>query len=154
MQSRRHYFCRGFTLVEVVVVVMILGILAAIAAPRVLRASDAATENSARQSLAVIRTAIDTYWAEHKGEFPGADGQEATFKGDLAEYLRGAEFPKCPVGAAKNNAVRMMAGTGSVTPGIAATAATMSWVYKYETGDFHINSDALSFDGATTYDMY
>jgi general secretion pathway protein G len=143
--------CCAFTLVEVVVVVMILGVLAAIAAPRVLGTADTAIENGARQSLSVIRMAIDCYGAEHPQELPGDDGQEATFVADLAHYLRGAEFPACAVGAAKNNRVRMAAGTGSITSGISSTATTHSWVYKYETGEFYINSSDVSDDGITTY---
>jgi len=59
----------GFTLIELVVVVMILGILAAIAAPRLLGASHQATDNGARQSLGVVRNAIDQYTTD-KGKLP------------------------------------------------------------------------------------
>jgi hypothetical protein len=102
----------------------------------------------------VIRTAIDSFSAENHGVLPGADGDEQTFKTALSKYLRGADFPSCAVGDAKNNKVRMMPGTGSIAGSIAGTAATHSWVYKYETGDFHVNSVALSNDGATTYDQF
>lgn len=144
---------RGFTLIELVVVVMILGILAAVAAPRMFGASQKAVDSGVRQSLSVVRTAIDQYTAEHPGTLPGADGDEATFKSDLTKYLRGVDFPTCPV-AAKNNVVRMMSGGGPIAPSIGGTAATHSWVYQFETGDFYINSNKVSNDGVTTYDLF
>jgi type II secretory pathway pseudopilin PulG len=137
---------------EIVIVVMIVGLIASIAAPKLLGTSQRATDNGLRHSLSVIRAAIDSYSAENDGALPGANGDEDTFKGHLATYLRGADFPTCPVGA-KNNKIRMMAGTGSVASTIGGTAATDSWVYKYQTGDFHVNSVEPSADG-TTYDQF
>ena len=150
---RRCKNIHAFTLIELVVVVMILGILAAIAAPRLLGASHQATDNGVRQSLSVVRNAIDQYSAEHAGALPGADGQELTFKTNIAAYLRGQDFPTCPV-AAKNNAVRMMGGSGPIASSIGGTSATHSWVYQFETGDFRINSNATANDGVTTYDQF
>ncbi len=143
----------GFTLVELVVVVMILGIIASIAAPRLLSTTDSARDNSLKQTLTVIRDAIDSYSAA-KSTLPGADGNQVTFKSDIAPYLRGAAFPTCPVGAADNDAIRMQAGTGTIGANIGGTATTHGWAYKYETGDFHVNSTDVSCDNVTTYDQF
>jgi prepilin-type N-terminal cleavage/methylation domain-containing protein len=151
---RQVHTCRGFSLIEIVIVVMILGVLAAIAAPKLLGTSQQAVDNGVRQTLSVIRTAIDSYSAEHDGTLPGADGAEATFKNDMIGYLRGSEFPVCPIGQAKNNVIRMLSGNGSVADSIGGTAATRSWAYNFQTGDFHVNSTAISADGITTYDQF
>jgi prepilin-type N-terminal cleavage/methylation domain-containing protein len=145
---------RGFSLIEMVIVVMILGILGSIAAPKLLGTSQQAVDNGLHQTLGVIRTAIDSYSAEHSGALPGADGSDVTFKNAMKQYLRGSEFPTCPVGAAKNNAIRMLAGNDPIAASIGGTAATHSWVYKYETGDFHVNSVDFSGDGVTKYDQF
>jgi general secretion pathway protein G len=152
MRSHARHLRAGFSLLELLVVVMIIGIIATIAAPKVLDTSREATDNGLRHTLSVIRGAIDTYSAEHEGELPGADGQELTLKNHLMPYLRGKEFPICSVGPAANNEVQMMPGTGPVS--IDGTEATKSWLYKYETGDFNVNCDDLSSDGATTYDKF
>jgi general secretion pathway protein G len=144
---------RGYTLLEMVVVIMIIAILAAVAAPRLFGASRNAADSSVRQSLNVIRGAIESFAVSHSGELPGADGNEATFKSDLSKHLRGQQFPACPVGDAKSSNVRMLGGNDPIAVGIPATAGTHSWVYKYETGDFHINSQDISADGVTTYDQ-
>jgi general secretion pathway protein G len=143
----------GYTLVELVVVIMILGILAAIGAPRLLRTSDEAVDNGLRHTLEVIRGAIDLYAAGHEGSLPGADGVEQTLKDDLARHLRGTEFPTCPVGEAKNGRVRMLADETAIDAGMAATAATHSWVYCYETGRFGVNSQEESADGTAYADF-
>ncbi|MHC4696609.1 MAG: prepilin-type N-terminal cleavage/methylation domain-containing protein [Planctomycetota bacterium] len=64
--ARRH----GFSLVELVVVVTIIGILASIAVPRMSRAASDAKKNALQATLANVRKAIDIYYAEH-GKYPG-----------------------------------------------------------------------------------
>ncbi|HJQ79183.1 MAG TPA: type II secretion system protein [Lacipirellulaceae bacterium] len=152
MRSHARHLRAGFSLLELLVVVMIIGIIATIAAPKLLGTSLEATDNGLRHTLSVIRGAIDTYSAEHEGELPGADGQELTLKNQLMPYLRGKQFPVCSVGPAANNEINMVDYTDPVS--IDGTETTKSWLYKYKTGDFHVNCDDLSSDGATTYDKF
>lgn len=131
---------KGFTLIELVVVVMILGILAAVAAPKLLNTSATATDNGVRQTLAVVRDSIERYAAENGGELPGADGDSATFKADLQTYLRGP-FPECPVGDFTTADGVEMATGSDIT---ATSNATEGWKYSSESGEFIINTDAGS----------
>lgn len=61
---------RGFTLVELLIVVIILAILAAIIIPQFTAATDDATQSSYDTNIANIRSAIDLYRQQH-GEYPG-----------------------------------------------------------------------------------
>jgi general secretion pathway protein G len=136
----------AFSLVELVVVIMILGILAAVAAPKLLQTSGAATDNGLKQTLTVVRDAIELYAADHGGALPGADGNQATFKTNLESYLRGS-FPECPVGA-KDADVKMSSGATAIA-GVASP--TEGWHYNYTTGEFIANYSANAGDG-TPYD--
>jgi prepilin-type N-terminal cleavage/methylation domain-containing protein len=133
---RKH---KGFTLVELVVVVMILGILAAVAAPKLLGTSSSASENGLRQTLAVVRDAIERYAAEKGGALPGDATTETDFKNDIAPYLRGS-FPICPV-ALKDASVRCVGGSSAISGEATPTA---SWAYCYGTGQFICNSTAFT----------
>jgi general secretion pathway protein G len=143
MQRKRRH---AFSLVELVVVIMILGILAAVAAPKLLQTSGAATDNGLKQTLTVIRDAIELYAADNGGALPGADGNAATFKTDLQPYLRGT-FPECPVGA-KDADVKMSTGASAIA---GAASPTEGWHYNYTTGEFIVNYSANAGDG-TPYD--
>jgi general secretion pathway protein G len=55
---------RGFTLIELLVVMTIIGILLSIAAPRYFHHVEHARDNALRQSLAVMRDAIDKFHAD------------------------------------------------------------------------------------------
>lgn len=64
----------GFTLVEILIVVIILGILAAIVIPQFTNASTEARENSARSLVQTIRSQIELYKMQHGDEYPTSDG--------------------------------------------------------------------------------
>ncbi len=61
---------KGFTLIEMLTVIAIIGILASIATPSFQRSMIRAREASLRNSLFILRDVIDQYYAD-QGEYPG-----------------------------------------------------------------------------------
>ena len=61
----------GFTLVEVLVVIAIIGILAAIALPAFLGQTNKATDQSAKEMARVASLAAETYATDHGGAYVG-----------------------------------------------------------------------------------
>jgi prepilin-type N-terminal cleavage/methylation domain-containing protein len=81
MLSKFHSNQKGFTLIELMIVVVIIGILAALAIPRFMKATTKSKQSEAKQVLKQIytmqrtyRQANDTYWAETAGDASAANG--------------------------------------------------------------------------------
>jgi type II secretion system protein G len=64
----------GFTLVEILIVVVILGILAAIVIPQFTDASEQAKESSLVSDLQTMRSQIELYKLHHNSALPGVGG--------------------------------------------------------------------------------
>ena len=65
---------RGFTLVEILIVVIILGILAAIVIPQFTNASQDARESSLLSQLQTLRSQIELYKLQHMDKLPNLVG--------------------------------------------------------------------------------
>lgn len=62
---------KAFSLVEILIVVAILGILAAIVLPEFQAHTQEAKESAAKSNLHTLRTGIEVYAAQHNGTPPG-----------------------------------------------------------------------------------
>jgi general secretion pathway protein G len=75
----------GFTLVEVLVVVIIIGVLAAIVIPQFVGVSTDAKESALTANCSALRSAIEFYYHQHNGTYPGAkDSADGTAAGSDA----------------------------------------------------------------------
>ena len=64
---------KGFTLVELLIVVIILAILAAIVVPQFTNTTNDANDSALDSNLANLRSVIDLYAQQHRGDFPAAN---------------------------------------------------------------------------------
>jgi len=84
---------RGFTLVEILIVVVILGILAAIVIPQFTQASTEAKANSLASDLQTLRSQIELYKVQHNdvaptlADFPGQMMYTTDVAGNLSAPL-------------------------------------------------------------------
>lgn len=77
-----RFHARAFSLVELVIVIVIIGIIAAIAVPRFSSATDNASRGQVEASVSILQNAVDLYVAEHNPNTLTLAGLNGTGGGD------------------------------------------------------------------------
>jgi general secretion pathway protein G len=154
----------GFTLVEILIVVVILGILAAIVIPQFSQASSEARVSSVKSNLQMVRSQIELYKIQHGDFLPADITEDATdlvtrlttktnYDGDpytaameaAGDPSYGPYMQKWPVNAVSQlgsgvTAAGVVDGSEisvvAVNPALNALDAANGWIYNNDTGEF------------------
>jgi prepilin-type N-terminal cleavage/methylation domain-containing protein len=156
---------RGFTLIEVLIVVVILGILASTVLPNITASSGKAKEAALRKDLAELRKLVQLYRFEHDGSFPSGTADNVVKQLTLASNASGttaapgtAGFPYGPylVGQMPQNPLNggsgIMVKTGAigaadVDPSAMQGSVKVGWIYSSLTGQVIANSAGSTDEG-------
>jgi general secretion pathway protein G len=163
---------RGFTLVEILIVVVILGILASIVIPQFSSASHQARENTLKDDLRYLRVQIQVFKAQHKDVAPGYPGgsvaaapTESDFVDQMTKYTSescatsasasttykyGPYLSKMPVNPLTNSSSVLIVANGAAIP---TPTTDDGWIYKPQTQELYANMTGSDSSG-TPYAQY
>jgi general secretion pathway protein G len=157
MKVMKRTATRGFTLVEILIVVIILGILAAIVIPQFTEASAEARVSNLMTNLQTIRSQLLLYKTQHLENYPAdANGEgHAEFADEMCNYSDedgntqatpdanhpyGPYLTSVPINPLSNdNTVRVVQDPAAA---FAAPQADGGWYFNAATGEFRADLTA------------
>ncbi len=120
---------KGFTLIELMIVVAIIGILAAVAIPKFAELIRKSGEGASKGNLTALRGAVSIYYSEMEGQYP-ANLTSLTIAG---KYIATIPVAKTPNYHADSSGIVLL--TVSATPSDAA-----GWYYNDQTTNANVGA--------------
>lgn len=126
---------KGFTLIELMIVVAIIGILAAIAIPKFVELLCKSKDGAMAGDLGAVRSAVVLYYSQAE-KYPGSTATGRTLIQDLdeADILSARRFPLCKPGQAGDPGVAAAVSTVEYVADGALGAAEGGWCYDSNGG--------------------
>ena len=127
---RRRTANAGFTLVEILIVVVILGILAAIVVPQYIGATEDASRKTVYHEVQRLRKAVEVYLIRHGNGLPDVEEGDQTWGSliTVGDYLKSA--PMNPYVGGENAGYIVLGDTPDDT-----YQTDYGWIYNPLTGD-------------------
>jgi prepilin-type N-terminal cleavage/methylation domain-containing protein len=164
------YGRRGFTLIEILIVVTILGILAMVVVPKFTDASQQTREVALADQLRILRGQIQLFRAQHKDlnpGFPGGNVASSPTESDLKQqmtgytsvagvtnptktglFVYGPYLPEIPINPVNRlSDVQIDLTTGTPTP-----SGSKGWIYQPATGRIWANLTGADRDAKNFID--
>ena len=146
----------AFSLVELLIVVAILGILAAIALPTFQSHSQEAKEAAAKDNLRILRQQIELYTAQHNDLPPGyINSDPAQGAGPVAfsrQMVNGHYLSELPENPFNNKSAIKVVGDDEDFPTQPFMTALYGWVYKPATKTIRLNWFGTDSAGVSYFD--
>jgi general secretion pathway protein G len=163
----------AFTLVEILIVVVLLGVLAAMVVPTFSRATTPAKESAMASELALLRRFVLIYASQHLEVAPGypngdstAAPTEAAFRDQamlssntsgqtaaigMPGFPHGPYLSRIPINPFNGRDTVHMLANGQAFP--AAADNNHGWICRPETGEVRPDNTGVTGDGLAYYDF-
>lgn len=115
----------GFTLVELIIVIVILGILAAVAIPKLTDTSAAAYAGVATATQGALKSAWSSAYAVNKGVLPTVTAVAGQMSDPACQLGTDVTTIVCPTVKKADGTTAYIFATGSGTGGVIATPSTI-----------------------------
>jgi len=157
---------KAFTLVELMIVVTIIGLLAAVGTPKFVSMVRKAKEAVSKNNLGVLRSVVSVYYADHTGIWPyqntavtGDDndllgagllaGESLTANAIVPKYVSEIPLLKTGLDVPNEETNSVVVAVNGVTFDYDSRSChdTAAWVYIKDLGTWYVNCDELDTKG-------